>query len=74
MFTAFDGVTLACFASLVLVYFAFTTRELRTLLHFMVSSVVFAVANQVGNAGSVFLGLALITAGAAYAAIVILVK
>ena len=37
----------------------------------MVPGVVFAIANQVGNAGLAFLAVALIAAGAVYAALVV---
>jgi hypothetical protein len=67
MTTFFDVVTVACFAGLVIAFFQFTDRETRTLVHFMLTGVVFAVANQLGNAGSVVLPIVLILAGAAYA-------
>ena len=51
METAFDIVTVACFAGLVIVYFQFTRRDTRTLMHLMVSGAAFAIANQMGNAG-----------------------
>jgi hypothetical protein len=72
MSTFFDVVTVTCFAGLVLAFFQFTNRETRTLIHFILAGVVFAVANQVGNAGSTILGLVLIAAGATYAALVVL--
>lgn len=67
MATFFDVVTVTCFAALVIAFFQFTDRETRTLLHFIVAGVVFAVANQVGNAGSTILALVLIAAGIGYA-------
>jgi hypothetical protein len=72
MATVFDVVTVTCFFGLVLAYFLWTERDTRTLKHFLVSGVVFAVANQVGNAGgSIFAG-ALIIAGIGYAALITL--
>jgi hypothetical protein len=70
MVTLFDVVTVTCFFGLVLAFFLWTERDTRTLLHFIVSGVVFAVANQVGNAGgSLFAGM-LIIAGIGYAALI----
>jgi hypothetical protein len=72
MTTFFDFITIACFVGMVIVFYQFTDREIRTLIHFMVTGVVFAVANQVGNAGSAVLATALIFAGVAY--VVLLVR
>ena len=71
MTTFFDVVTVTCFAGLVLAFFQFSDRETRTLLHFLVAGIVFAVANQVGNAGVTILALALILAGIGYAFLVV---
>jgi hypothetical protein len=70
MTTFFDVVTVTCFVGLVIAFFQFTDRETRTLVHFILAGVVFAVANQVGNAGSIVLGLILICAGLGYAVLV----
>jgi hypothetical protein len=70
MSTLFDVLTVTCFAGLVLAFFRFTDRETRTLVHFMLAGVVFAVANQVGNAGSTILALILIVAGVGYAILI----
>jgi hypothetical protein len=70
MTTFFDVITVTCFAALVLAFFQFTDRETRTLVHFILAGVVFAAANQVGNAGSTVLALILILAGAGYAAMI----
>jgi len=70
METFFDVVTVACFVGLVIVFFQFTNRETRTLVHFILAGVVFAVANQVGNHGSIILALILIVAGVTYAALI----
>ena len=71
MATVFDVVTVTCFAAVVLAFFVFTSREAKTLLHLIIPSVVFAIANYVGNAGLAFLAFALIAAGAVYAALVV---
>ena len=70
MTTFFDVVTVTCFVGLVIAFFQFTDRETRTLVHFILAGVVFAVANQVGNAGSTVLGLIFICAGLGYAVLV----
>ena len=66
MTTFFDVVTVTCFAGLVAAFFQFSDRETRTLIHFVLAGIVFAVANQVGNAGGVILALILILAGLGY--------
>jgi hypothetical protein len=71
METAFDILTVACFAGLVIAYFQFTKRDARTLMHLMVSAAAFAIANQMGDAGLLIFALILIVAGAGYAALVI---
>ena len=70
MTTFFDVLTVTCFVGLVIAFLQFTDRETRTLVHFILAGVVFAVANQVGNAGSTVLGLILIFAGVGYAVLV----
>jgi hypothetical protein len=70
MTTFFDVVTVTCFVGLVIAFFQFTDRETKTLVHFIVAGVVFAVANQVGNSGSVVLAGLLIFAGGTYAVLV----
>jgi hypothetical protein len=70
MTTFFDVVTVTCFAGLVIAFFQFTDRDTRTLVHFVLAGVVFAVANQVGNKGLTILALVLIVAGGAYAVLV----
>lgn len=71
MTTFFDVLTVTCFVALVIAFFRFTERDNRTLLHFMLAGIVFAVANQVGNAGSFYLALILILAGAGYAILIV---
>jgi hypothetical protein len=70
MATFFDVVTVTCFVGLVIAFFQFTERETRTLVHFILAGVVFAVANQVGNGGSTILALMMIVAGIVYAVLV----
>ena len=70
--TLFDIVTVTGFFGLVLVFFFWTERDQRTLLHFGISGIVLAVANQVGNAGQTMFALVLVIAGIAYAAVVVL--
>ena len=71
MSTIFDVITVTCFVGLVLAYFRFSDRELRTLSYLLVSGCVFAVANQVGNTGSVILATVLIGAGIGWAYLVV---
>jgi hypothetical protein len=67
MITVFDVITVIAFFGLVLAFFFFSSGDTRTLLQFLLSGMVLAIANQVGNAGSVLLGGALIVAGIGYA-------
>jgi hypothetical protein len=69
--TFFDVLTVACFIALVIAYFMFTARDYRALLQLIVSGIVFAVANQLGNGGSVLLATLLIAAGVGYAVLVV---
>jgi hypothetical protein len=71
MATFFDVVTVTCFVGLVIAFFQFTDRETRTLVHLILAGIVFAVANQLGNAGSMILAIVLILAGAIYAILVV---
>ena len=71
MTTAFDFLTVACFAGLVVAYFQFTERDIRTLLQLTVSGVAFAIGNQMGNAGLTIFGLVVILAGVGYGALVV---
>jgi len=78
MTTVYDIVTVGCFACIVLTYFMFTEGGTKLLAHFMLPSVAFAVANQVGNAGLKFgnawmnvLAIVLIAAGIGYTYIVV---
>ena len=67
MTTFFDVLTVTCFAGLVIAFFQFTDRSTKILIHFVIVGIVFAVANQVGNADETTLALVLVFAGAAYA-------
>jgi hypothetical protein len=64
--TLFDAVTLATFVCLAIGFFLWTDRDRRTLLHFVVSGIVLAFANQVGNAGQTILAIVLLIAAIAY--------
>jgi hypothetical protein len=74
MATLFDVVTVTCFVGLVIAFLQFTDRETRTLMHFMLAGIVFAVANQVGNSGSTILALLLVVSGVIYPALIVLRK
>jgi len=67
MITLFDVISVTCFIGLVIVFFRFTEQDTRTLLQFLVSGIAFAIANQVGNAGSAALATVLVIAGVGYA-------
>ena len=71
MSTFFDVLTVTCFVGLVIAFFQFTDRETRTLVHFILAGVIFAVANQVGNADTTTLALALVIAGVIYAVLIV---
>jgi hypothetical protein len=71
MKTAFDFLTIACFAGVVIAYFQLAEQNARTLMHLAIPAVVFAVANQLGNSGLTFFALILILAGIGYAALVV---
>lgn len=71
MATLFDVVTVSSFVGLVLAFLQFSDREIRTLVQFMLAGIVFAVANQVGNAGHFILAGGLILAGILFALLAI---
>ena len=52
-------------------FFLLTEQNLRTLTHLFLCGIAFAVANQLGNAGSTILALILIVAAGVYAIFVI---
>jgi hypothetical protein len=68
----FDILTIACFLLMVIAFFVWTERDTNTLLHLLISAVMFAVANQLGNHGSPILALILTAAGAGYALLIFL--
>ena len=77
MTTAYDIVTVTLFVALVGYYLLLTDRRPQLLKHFLLSAVVFMVANQVGNFADRIgdirvhaLAVVLIVAGVAYAGIV----
>ena len=71
MASFFDVVTVTCFVALVIAFFQFTDRNMRTLAHMLFVGVVLAVANQVGNSGATILAFVLVLAGAAYAVLIV---
>ena len=71
MITGFDFLTVGCFVCLVAAFFLLTERDSRTLTHLFLCGIAFAVANQLGNAGSTVLALILIIAACAYAVFVV---
>lgn len=71
MLTLFDFLTVACFVGVMIGFFLLTDREPRKLLYLLLSGVLFAVANQLGNAGSTLFGLVLVLAGVGYSALII---
>ena len=70
MVTLFDIVSVASFIGLVIAFFFWTKRDNKTLLHFVISGAVLAVANQVGNAGQTMFASILLIAGIAYAVVI----
>jgi hypothetical protein len=70
MVTLFDIVSVASFIGLVLAFFFWTKRDNKTLLHFVISGAVFAIANQAGNAGQTIFASILLIAGIAYAVVI----
>ena len=71
MATIFDFLTMACFAGIVIAFFQFTDRAVKTLMHLIAPGVAFAVGNQLGNIGYTAFALLLILAGVSYAALVL---
>jgi hypothetical protein len=71
MHTIYDFATVAFFVALVASFLLFTDRHPKTLGQLLVSALAFAVANQVGNAGSNLLATTMIGAGAGYFCLVI---
>jgi hypothetical protein len=67
MTTLFDIVTVTSFLGLAVAFFLWTERDTRTLVHFSISGVALAVANQLGNAGVTVFALILMVAALGYA-------
>lgn len=66
MSTFFDLVTVACFVALVVGFVRFTERDTATLMRFVLSGVVLAIANQLGNQGHMVFGCILILGAMAF--------
>jgi hypothetical protein len=71
MTSPFDYITVACFLGVVCAFLFLNDRSPKVLAHLMVPAIAFAVANQLGNAGSTNFAAILIAAGVAYAIIAI---
>ena len=71
MTTIYDFVTIACFLCVVGAFVFLTDRDSKTLAHLLVPAIAFAVANQLGNAGSSVLAILLIAAGVVYSFLII---
>jgi hypothetical protein len=68
MVTAFDFLTLGAFIVIVLSYLTWGEQDLALLKRLLFASLALAVANQLGNSGSLLLGALLLVMGASYAA------
>ena len=69
--TIFDFVTVACFFGVVGAYWFLTDRDRKTLRHLMVPAIAFALANELGNAGSSLFAVVLIAAGVGYTVLIV---
>jgi hypothetical protein len=69
--TLFDYLTVSSFLCVAIAFFLLTDRELRTLWRLMLSCLLFAVANQAGNAGWTLIGGLMVVVGLGYAAFVV---
>lgn len=65
--TLFDVITVACFGMLVIGYFTLAGADRRQLPHFLLSGVVLAIANQVGNADRPAIAALLVIIAVTYA-------
>lgn len=70
MATLFDVLTVTTFLALVIGFVLWTERDTRTLLHFCVSGVVLAIANQLGNSGAPLFAAMLILVSVGYAVLI----
>jgi len=71
MTSVYDFVTVACFLGVVGAFVFLTDRDPKMLVHLMIPAIAFAIANQLGNAGSSVLAVLLIIAGVGYTVIII---
>jgi hypothetical protein len=71
MNTIYDFATIICFLGLIAAFFLLTDGNPKILMHFLLSAVVLAFADQVGNAGLDVLALIMIVAAASYTAMII---
>ena len=62
----FDILTIACFLIMVVAYFAWSSRDIRTLLHLSICAIVLATANHLGNNGWPIFAIILIFAAVGY--------
>jgi hypothetical protein len=62
MASFFDALTVSCFIGLIIGFFWFTERDTQTLLRIVLCAIALAIANQLGNAGYLVLGYALVIA------------
>lgn len=69
--TIFDFVTVACFLGVVGAFLFLTERDRKTLARLMVPALAFAVANELGNAGSSFFAVVLIAAAVGYTVLIV---
>jgi hypothetical protein len=71
MATAFDFLSMVCFAGIVIAFFQFSDKALKTLMHLLAPGTAFAVGNQLGNTGYTTFALLLIVAGLGYASLIV---
>ena len=71
MTTIFDYLTVSGFLIAGLAFLILTERDVRTLVRVLISGIVFAIANQVGNHGLTTLGIIFMAGAAAFAAFAI---
>ncbi len=67
--TIFDIITVICFVAVVAAYFTIGQPDPKLLPHYLLSCVAFAFANQFGNGGHIFIGVAVLLAGVTYAVV-----
>jgi hypothetical protein len=67
MGSPFDFLTVGAFVCVVVAYLKWGEGDRNLLLKLLLSALTFAIANQLGNAGSIVLAVVLLAAGAGYA-------